>query len=81
MALDESAARCPPGGDLDRRMLRLQMWAAGLLNLLGDSAAQSIVIGERLVAASERVLGPDHPDTLAVAQQPRQRLLDRGPPR
>ena len=65
MALDESAARCPPGGDLDRRMLRLQGWAAGLLDLLGDSAAQAIVIGERLVAASERVLGPDHPDTLA----------------
>jgi tetratricopeptide (TPR) repeat protein len=65
MALEESAARCPPGGDLDARMLRLQWWAAGLLGLLGDSAAQSIVIGERLVAASERVLGPDHPSTLA----------------
>ena len=65
MALDESAARCPPGSDLDARMLRLQVWAAGLLNFLGDSAAQSIVIGERLVAASERVLGPDHPDTLS----------------
>jgi tetratricopeptide (TPR) repeat protein len=64
MALDESAARCPPGGDLDLLMLRLQGWAAGLLGLLGDSAAQSIVIGERLVAASEHVLGPDHPDTL-----------------
>ena len=64
MALDESAARCPPGGDLDRLMLQLQGWAAGLLGLLGDSAAQAIVIGERLVAASERVLGPDHPDTL-----------------
>jgi tetratricopeptide (TPR) repeat protein len=64
MALDESAARCPPSGDLDRRMLRLQGWAAGLLNYLGDSAAQSIVIGERLVAARERALGPDHPDTL-----------------
>ena len=66
MALDESAARCPPGGDLDRLMLRLQVWATGLLGLLGDSAAQAIVIGERLVAASERVLGPDHPDTLVV---------------
>ena len=64
MALDESAARCPPGGDLDRLMLRLQVWAAALLDLLGDSAAQAIVIGERLVAACERVLGPDHPDTL-----------------
>jgi len=64
MALDESAARCPPGSALDHRMFRLQGWAAGLLNLLGDSAAQSIVIGERLLAARERVLGPDHPDTL-----------------
>ena len=64
MALDESAARCPPGGDLDRHLLLLQQKATGLLNLLGDSAVQAIVIGERLVAASERVLGPDHPDTL-----------------
>ena len=64
MALDESAARWPPGGDLDRLMLRLQVWAAALLNRLGDSAAQAIVIGERLVAASERALGPDHPETL-----------------
>jgi tetratricopeptide (TPR) repeat protein len=62
-ALDESATRCPPGGDLDRLVLRVRGWAASLLNLLGDSAAQSIVIGERLVAASERVLGPDHSDT------------------
>jgi tetratricopeptide (TPR) repeat protein len=65
MALDESAARCPLGGDLDRLMLRLQWWATALLARLGDSAAQAIVIGERLVAAHERVLGPDHPDTLA----------------
>ena len=65
MALDESAARCPPGGDLDRLMFPLQGWAVGLLNLLGDSAVQSIVIGERLVAARERILGPDHPDTLS----------------
>jgi tetratricopeptide (TPR) repeat protein len=65
MALDESAARCPPGGDLDRRMLRLQWWAAALLSLLGDSAAQVMVLGERLLADSERVLGADHPDTLA----------------
>ena len=64
VALDESAARCPPGSDLDRLMLRPQVWAAVLLNALADSAAQAIVIGERLVAASERVLGPDDPDTL-----------------
>ncbi|HEV3294430.1 MAG TPA: tetratricopeptide repeat protein [Streptosporangiaceae bacterium] len=65
MALDESAARCPPGSDLDGRMLRLQVWATALLARLADSAAQAIVIGERLVAAHERVLGPDHPNTLA----------------
>jgi tetratricopeptide (TPR) repeat protein len=80
MALDESVAQCPPGGDLDGLMLRLQGWAAALLGQLGDSAAQAIVIGERLVAARERVLGPDDPDTLgsrsnlAVAYQAAGRL-------
>ena len=64
MALDESAARCPPGSDLDRRMIRLRWWAVWFLSHLGDSTAQAIVIGERLVADQERVLGPDHPDTL-----------------
>ena len=64
MALEESAARCPPDSDLDRRMIRLRWWAAVFLNKLGDSAAQAIMIGERLVADQERVLGPDHPDTL-----------------
>ena len=64
MALDESAARCPPGSDLDGDMIRLRFWALFFLNYLGDSAAQAIVIGERLVADQERVLGPDHPDTL-----------------
>ena len=66
LALDESAARCPPGSDLDRGMVGLRFWAALFLGNLGDSAAQAIVIGERLVADQERVLGPDHPDTLAA---------------
>jgi len=65
LALDESAARCPPGSGLDRDMIRLRWWAAWFLDKLGDSTAQAIVIGERLVADQERVLGPDHPDTLA----------------
>ena len=64
LALDESAARCPPGSDLDSGMIRLRLWAAVFLGNLGDSTAQAIVIGERLVADQERVLGPDHPDTL-----------------
>jgi uncharacterized protein DUF4062/tetratricopeptide repeat protein len=65
MALEESAARCPPGSDLDRRMIGLRLWAAVFLAYLGDSAAQAIMLGERLVADQERVLGPDHPHTLA----------------
>ena len=64
LALDESAARCPPGSDLDRRMIRLRWWAAVFLRRLGDSMAQAIVLGEQLVADQERILGPDHPDTL-----------------
>ena len=66
LALDESAARCPPGSDLDRAMIRLRLRATWFLANLGDSTAQAIVIGERLVADQERVLGPDHPDTLAA---------------
>jgi tetratricopeptide (TPR) repeat protein len=34
------------------------------LNELGDSAAQTIQIAEPLLADCERILGPDHPDTL-----------------
>ena len=45
-------------------MIRLRGWAVWFLNRLGDSAAQAIVIGERLLADQEQVLGPDHPDTL-----------------
>ena len=80
MALDESATRCPPSSDLDRRMIRLRLWATLFLANLGDSTAQAIMLGERLVADQERVLGPDHPDTLtarnnlAVAYQDAGRL-------
>ena len=66
LALDESAARCPPGSDLDRLMIGLRWWAALFLGRLGDSTAQAIMIGERVVADQERILGPDHPDTLAA---------------
>jgi tetratricopeptide (TPR) repeat protein len=65
LALDESAARCPPGSDLDRAMIQLRLWATVFLGYLGDSTAQAIVIGERLVADQERVLGPDHTGTLS----------------
>ena len=64
MALDESSGRSLPGSALDRRMIRLRWWAVWFLNHLADSAAQVIVIGERLLAEQETSLGPDHPDTL-----------------
>ena len=64
MALDDSCAGCLPGSGLDRRVIRLKQRAVAFLNELGDSPAQAIVVGERLVADQERVLGPDDPDTL-----------------
>ena len=45
--------------------LLLRWWAVSFLGLLADSPAQAIVIGEQLVADQERLLGADHPDTLA----------------
>jgi tetratricopeptide (TPR) repeat protein len=66
MALDESAARCPPGSDLHARMIQLRSWTVTFLNDLADSAPQAILIGERLVADRERALGSNHPDTLAA---------------
>ena len=66
MALSESSAGCPADSALARRILRLRGWAVWFLNQLGDSAAQSILIAEPLLADQERVLGADHPDTLST---------------
>ena len=66
-ALQEHAASSVlgAGGELAAVLLGLRLWAVYYLNALGDSAAQAIVAGEPLVADCERVLGPDHPRTLA----------------
>ena len=67
-ALREAAGRLRIGGlvrSWQRMLLRLRVWAVYHLVELGDSAAQAIVVGEPLAADCERVLGPDHPDTLA----------------
>jgi tetratricopeptide (TPR) repeat protein len=67
MALHEHLA--PYIGDQDaaltRTLLQLRSWAIWCLHMLGDSFAQAIDYGEALVADAKRVLGPDHPDTLA----------------
>jgi tetratricopeptide (TPR) repeat protein len=51
--------------ELEADILRLRRWALHLLNELGDSARQAIAAGNSLVEDAERVLGPDHPDTLS----------------
>ena len=52
------------GSDLTLAVLRLRGWGLWFLNDLGDSAAQAIAVAEPLLADQERVLGPDHLDTL-----------------
>ncbi len=65
-ALWQAAAGLAAGpGGLEVVLLRLRLWSLYLLNELGDSAAQAIVVGECLLHDAERVLGPEHPDTLA----------------
>ena len=54
------------GSDLTLAVLGLRGWALWFLNDLGDSAAQAIEVAEPLLADRERVLGPDHPDTLTA---------------
>ena len=66
MALYESSAGCPADSALVRSMIGLRWLAVWFLNELGDSAAQSILIAEPLLADQERVLGADHPDTLTT---------------
>jgi tetratricopeptide (TPR) repeat protein len=65
-ALRENAAMSASGAkdELATVLLPLRLWALYRLNDLGDSASQAIAVGEPLVADFERVLGPDHPETL-----------------
>ena len=57
-----------PGPEVDEELawllLRLQFVAFYHLLELGDSTAQAIAVGEPLAHDLERLLGPDHPDTL-----------------
>ena len=50
--------------ELARILLRLRLIALYHLVELGDSTLQAIAVGEPLTADLERLLGPDHPDTL-----------------
>lgn len=52
--------------DLTARVLELRSWAMYYLSELGDSWPQAITFGKPLAEDLERILGPDHPDTLAA---------------
>jgi tetratricopeptide (TPR) repeat protein len=61
-ALQQAAAGL--AGDLAAALLPLRLWALYYLNELGDSAQQAIAAGRSLAEDAERLLGPDHPNTL-----------------
>ena len=65
-ALLENAGARPDDADekLAGTLMRLRFLALHHLIELGDSMPHAIAIGEPLIADLERVLGPDHPDTL-----------------
>jgi tetratricopeptide (TPR) repeat protein len=66
MALHEHLARYlgEQEAGLTRTLLELRGWATWCLAELGDSFTQAIKYGQDLVGDCERVLGPDHRDTM-----------------
>jgi tetratricopeptide (TPR) repeat protein len=63
--LDNTAASADEADkELARLLLSLRFWALYHLNGLGDSAAQAVAVGEPLTTDLDRMLGPDHRDTL-----------------
>jgi tetratricopeptide (TPR) repeat protein len=50
--------------DLARKMLGLRLQALYVLNQLGDSHQQAVLIGELLIKDFTRTLGPRHPGTV-----------------
>jgi tetratricopeptide (TPR) repeat protein len=53
-------------GQILANLLTLRLRSVYLLNVLGDSARLVISVAEPLTADCERLLGADHPDTLAI---------------
>ncbi len=53
-------------GEMPAGLLGLRVRSLYLLNMLGDSTGLAILAAEPLTADCERVLGADHPDTLAA---------------
>jgi hypothetical protein len=64
LALAGSASGCPDEIGLDTAMLRARRWALSFLTELRDNPAQAVAVGRQLVIDYERILGPEHPETL-----------------
>jgi tetratricopeptide (TPR) repeat protein len=64
--LDSAAVPAGEAEELARVLLRLRSFALQHLIELSDSAPQAITVGEPLTADLQRLLGPDHPDTLTT---------------
>ncbi len=62
-ALWDSSAKSLGDDDLAERLLQLRNWAVRQLTLAAD-LVRAIDIGLKTLTDCERVLGPDHPDTL-----------------
>jgi tetratricopeptide (TPR) repeat protein len=62
--MDNAAGPAGEDKDLARALLRLRSLALYHLIELGDCVSQAIAFGEPLTADLERMLGPDHPETL-----------------
>ncbi len=64
-ALQQACADCTADGDAAARMLSLKACAVYLLNELRDSPSVAVSLGEDVASARERLLGPEHSETLA----------------
>lgn len=53
-----------PGGAKPGTLVELRSWALWCVNELGDNLVEAVDLGEKAVADSVRILGPEHPETL-----------------
>jgi tetratricopeptide (TPR) repeat protein len=64
--LDNPAVSSGEAEELTRALLRLRSFELLCLIKLGENAQQAIAVGESLTVDLERLLGHEHPDTLAT---------------
>jgi tetratricopeptide (TPR) repeat protein len=63
--------------ELATKLLRLRRWAIWCSNNLGENRSENVNLASLVVADHERLLGPDHPDTLLSRTDLAYAYLDR----